>query len=355
MRNTDRRPRNFGDLGIRLIILVLAALLLLAMQISGNLRPLTGLLTQLTTPAQLSATGITESVTSTWASLLSLRTIQQEAAALGVRNLQLQAEINTLKEVEIENEQLRGLLDFAQTRPRLELRGAQIVGRVIAQESTNFLESITIDLGREHGIAVGMPVVTAEGLVGRVDTLEESTSTVLLLNDQASSASALLGTSRLNGVVRGSTSGELVMDFIPQGPTFAVGEVVLTSGLGGRFPKGIVIGTIESIETQANAVFQKALVDPSVDFGSLELVLVITNFDVNESLPDFDTPATITGTIQAEGAPLVAPGTLTETVPTEGAGGEQTAPVEEPPVPNEGGAAPDAPAAPVDGSAGTTP
>jgi hypothetical protein len=197
--------------------------------------------------------------------------------------------------------------------------------------------------------------VTAEGLVGRVDTLEESTSTVLLLNDQASSASALLGTSRLNGVVRGSTSGELVMDFIPQGPTFAVGEVVLTSGLGGRFPKGIVIGTIESIETQANAVFQKALVDPSVDFGSLELVLVITNFDVNESLPDFDTPATITGTIQAEGAPLVAPGTLTETVPTEGAGGEQTAPVEEPPVPNEGGAAPDAPAAPVDGSAGTTP
>ena len=98
--------------------------------------------------------------------------------------------------------------------------------------------------------------------------------------------------------MRGSTSGELVMDFIPQGPTFAVGEVVLTSGLGARFPKGIVIGTVESIETQANAVFQKAVVDPSVDFGSLELVLVITNFDPNEALPDFQAPATITETIQ---------------------------------------------------------
>ena len=332
MRNTDRKPRSFGDMGVRLIILVLAALLLLAMQVSGNLRPLTGLATQITSPAQLSATGVTEGVSNAWASLLSLRTIQQEAASLGVRNLQLQAEINTLKEVEKENEQLRGLLDFAQTRPRLELRGAQIVARTIGQESTNFFDSILIDLGREHGIQVGMPVVTAEGLVGRISQVNDATSTVLLLNDPASSASALLGTSRLNGVVRGSTSGDLIMDFIPQGPTFSEGEVVLTSGLGGRFPKGIVIGTIKSIETQANAVFQKAVVDPSVDFGSLELVLVITNFDPNEALPDFQSPATITETIQLEGAPVVVPGTVTGTVPLEAApvGGETGQPGEQP-------------------------
>lgn len=315
MRNTERRPRSFGDLGVRLIILVLAALLLLAMQVSGNLRPLTGLATQLTSPAQLSATGVTDSVAGAWSSLLSLRTIQQEAAALGVRNLQLQAEINTLKEVEKENEELRGLLDFAQTRPRLELRGAQIVARRIGVESTNFFDSILIDLGREHGIEVGMPVVTAEGLVGRISSVNDATSTVLLLNDPASSASAILGASRLNGVVRGSTSGELVMDFLPQGQTFTLGEVVLTSGLGGRFPKGIVIGEIRAIETQANAVFQKAIVDPSVDFGSLELLLVITNFDPNEAVPDFGVQGTITDTIQAEDAPIVAPGTITATAP----------------------------------------
>lgn len=332
MRNTDRKPRSFGDMGVRLIILVLAALLLLAMQVSGNLRPLTGFATQLTSPAQLSATGITEGVSSAWASLLSLRTIQQEAASLGVRNLQLQAEINTLKEVEKENEQLRGLLDFAQTRPRLELRGAQIVARTIGQESTNFFDSILIDLGREHGIQVGMPVVTAEGLVGRISQVNDATSNVLLLNDPSSSASALLGTSRLNGVVRGTTSGELLMDFIPQGPTFSVGEVVLTSGLGARFPKGIVIGTIKSIETQANAVFQKAVVEPSVDFGSLELVLVITNFDPNEALPDFQAPSTITETIQLEGAPVVAPQTITGTAPLEAtpAGGAAGQPGEQP-------------------------
>ncbi len=307
MRNTDKRPLNLGDLGIRLIILVLAALLFLALQVSGNLSPLTSLATQITTPAQLSATGVTESVTTLWTSLLSLRTIQQDAASLAVRNLQLQAEINTLKEVEKENESLRGMLDFAQTRPRLALRGAQMVARSIGVESTNFFDSIQIDLGKEQGIQVGMPVVTAQGLVGRISDVNDATSTVLLLNDASSSASALLGTSRLNGVVRGSASGELVMDFIPQGPTFTTGEVVLTSGLGARFPKGIVIGTIKSIETQANAVFQKAVVDPSVDFGSLELVLVITNFEANENLPDFQTSSTITDTIQAEDAPLPTP------------------------------------------------
>jgi rod shape-determining protein MreC len=300
MRNTDRRPRTIGDLGIRLIILVLAALLLMALQLSGNLRPVTSAITQLTSPAQLSATGVTESVANFGESLLSLRTIQRDAAALAVRNLQLQAEIDTLKEVEIENEQLRSMLDFAQTRPRLELRGAQIVARVIGEESTNFLESILIDLGRQHGIQVGMPVVTDQGLVGRISDVTDTTSKVLLLNDPSSSASALLGESRLNGVVHGSTSGDLIMDFIPQGPTFKTGEVVLTSGLGGRFPKGIVIGAVESIETQANAVFQKAVIHPSVDFGSLELVLVITNFDPNEVLPDFQAPAPgITGTLES--------------------------------------------------------
>ena len=105
-------------------------MLFLALQISGNLRPLTSLMTTLTSPAQLSATGITESVTNLWTSLLSLRTVQQEAAALGVRNLQLQAEINTLQEVEKENEQLRAHARFCADAPaprtaRRSDRGAQ--------------------------------------------------------------------------------------------------------------------------------------------------------------------------------------------------------------------------------------
>ena len=327
MRNTDRRPRGIGDLGIRLIILVLAALLLLALQISGNLRPLQSAITQLASPAQLSATGVTASVAGFFESVLQLRTLQQDAAELSARNAQLQAEINTLQEVETENEQLRQMLDFALARPRLELRGAQIVARVIGEESTNFLDSILIDLGRVHGIEVGMPVVTDRGLVGRISDVTDTASKILLLTDPSSSASALLGTSRLNGVVTGSPGDELVMDFIPQGPTFEVGETVLTSGLGGRFPKGIVIGTVTSIDSQPNAVFQRAVIEPSVDFGSLELVLAITNFDPSEVLPDFDVlpAAIVTETVGITGT-ATAPNTATAPSTITAPATEPTAP-----------------------------
>ncbi|HHY55083.1 MAG TPA: rod shape-determining protein MreC [Chloroflexi bacterium] len=286
MRSTERRPRSFSDIGVRVGLLALAAILLMALQLSGNLRPVQSLITQLTAPAQLSATGVTSSVEGFFTALLRLRTLEQEYAALQTRAEQLEAENNTLREVEKENEQLRALLNFAETRPRLELRGAQIVARVIGEESTNFSETILIDLGQVHGIRTGMPVVTDQGLVGRISEVTENTSKVLLLNDVGSSASALLAESRLNGIVHGSTSGDLIMDFIPQGPTFSVGETVLSSGLGGQFPRGLAIGVIESIDSQPNAVFQTARVHPAVDFGSLELVMVITNFEPNESLPN---------------------------------------------------------------------
>ncbi len=297
MRSTERRPRSFSDIGVRVGLLALAAVLLMALQLSGNLRPVQSLITQLTAPAQLSATGVTASVEGFFASIARVRTLEQEYAALQTRADQLEAENNTLREVEKENEQLRALLNFAETRPRLELRGAQIVARVIGEESTNFIETILIDLGQVHGIRIGMPVVTDQGLVGRISEVTENTSKVLLLNDAGSSASALLAESRLNGIVHGSTSGDLIMDFIPQGPTFEEGEGVLSSGLGGQFPRGLAIGVIESIDSQPNAVFQTARVRPAVDFGSLELVMVITNFEPSESLPDLLTqPAAATPT-----------------------------------------------------------
>ncbi|MBW7883690.1 MAG: hypothetical protein H3C34_13840, partial [Caldilineaceae bacterium] len=109
---------------------------------------------------------------------------------------------------------------------------------------------------------------------------------------------------RLNGIVSGSTSGALIMDFIPQGQEFREGELVLSSGLGGKFPKGLVIGTIESIESLPNAVFQKASVRPSVDFGSLELVMVITNFEPNATLTEILTnPAAVQEALEENTAP----------------------------------------------------
>ena len=107
----------------------------------------------------------------------------------------------------------------------------------------------------------------------------------------SSAVNAILQSSRLNGVVRGTPSGDLVMDYIPQGAEFSMGEVVLTSGLGGRVPRGIPIGQVVEIRQRDIDVFQQAVVRPTVDFPRLELVMVVTNFDPLEDIPDLLAPS----------------------------------------------------------------
>lgn len=286
MRNTERRPWTLGDIGIRLLLLVLAAVLLMALQATGQLKPIQSFFAGLTSPAQVGATGVAENSASAVAFVRDIQTLRQTNAELEQRNESLLAENFALREVEQENQRLRQLLNFAQTRPSLELRGAQIVGRVIGQEANNFLEFVFIDLGERHGIEVGMPVVTDQGLVGRISEVTNSTSKVLLITDSSSTVNAILQSSRLDGTVRGAPGADLIMDYIPQGGIFSVGEVVLTSGIGGKFPKGVPIGQVTEIIQRDIDVFQQAVVRPSVDFGSLELVAVVTNFDPLEVVDD---------------------------------------------------------------------
>lgn len=321
MRDTERRPWSLGEIGIRLVILGLAAIVLMALQITGHLQPVQSLITQLTSPAQVGATGVTENLAGAISFLVELRTLRQRNAELEQINSGLLVENFQLREVERENQTLRQLLNYAQTQPGLDLRGAQIVARVIGQESNNFLNYMMLDLGEEHGIAVGMPVMTDQGLVGRISEVTATTSKVLLIDDASSAVNAILQSSRLNGVVRGTPSGDLVMDYIPQGQVFSVGEVVLSSGLGGRFPKGIPIGQVVEIRQRDIDVFQQAVVRPTVNFQRLEMVMVVTNFDTAGVAPEeLLLPAADTPVATPEGGDVAAPNAETGGNPEAGGG-----------------------------------
>jgi rod shape-determining protein MreC len=326
MRDTERKPWSFGDIGIRLLILGLASLVLMALQVTGHLEPVQSAITQLTSPAQVGATGATESVTDAVNFVFELRNLRQRNAELEQVNANLLVENFELREVQRENELMRRFLSFAQTRPGMDLRGAQIVARVIGQESNNFLGYIMLDLGQSHGVEVGYPVVTDQGLVGRISEVTDTTSKVLLIGDPSSAVNAILQSSRLNGVVRGTPGGDLLMDYIFQGEIFAVGEVVLTSGLGGRFPKGIPIGQVIEIRQRDIDVFQQAVVRPTVDFPRLELVMVVTNFDPLEDVPELLVPEVVPEAGEAN--PLDAE------APVDGTSGDETpresAPVDSP-------------------------
>lgn len=290
MRNSDRRPGFFNDIGIRLVILVLFSLLLMAMQQTGQLRPIQNFLGRLTSPVQITTSGFTHAVNSLWNEVVGFRTTQQRLTELEKINGSLTVENLRLQEVETENEQLRALLDFAQVRPSFDLRAGQIIARVIGWDSNNFLNYIMLDLGRVHGITTGMPVVTNQGLVGRVSEVTDVTSKVLLITDPASSINVVLQSSRLNGVLVGQPGADPIVDYIPQGETFSVGEIVMTSGLGGRFPKGIPVGQVIEIQQKDFEQSQRAVIRPTVNLDRLELVLVVTNFDPLEEVYDLNLP-----------------------------------------------------------------
>lgn len=290
MRNSDRKPGMLNDIGIRLVILVLFAVLFMAMQQTGQLRPLQNFLGRVTSPMQVTTAGLTHTLNTFWDGVVGFRTTQQRLVELESLNNTLTVENLRLQEVELENERLRGLLGFAQVRPSFELRGGQIIARVIGWDSNNFLDYIMLDLGRVHGITPGMPVLTNEGLVGRVSEVTDVTAKVLLITDPSSSVNVLLQSSRLNGVLRGEPGEDPIVDFIPQGEVFSVGEIVLTSGLGGRFPKGIPVGQVIEIQQRDFEESQRAVIRPTVNLDRLEVVLVVTNFDPLEEVYDLNLP-----------------------------------------------------------------
>ncbi len=296
MRDTERRAWSFGDIGIRVVILALAALILMSLQLTGRLASVQSAITQLTSPAQLGTTGVVDTLTNWFRFAAELGDLRTRNLELEEINAALRAENFALREVEFENEQMREFLHFADTRPGLELRGAQIVARKLGEDSSNFQNFILIDLGSDQGIQSGMPVTTNSGLVGRITDVTATTSKVLLITDANSGVNAVLATSRNTGVIRGNPGGTLIMDYIPQGAEFSVGENILTSGvtiadqtgeiIGGRFPKGIPIGQVIEIQQRDEDVSQQAIVRPAVEFDQLDLVLVITNFDPQEEVPD---------------------------------------------------------------------
>lgn len=198
----------------------------------------------------------------------------------------LQQENNQLKEYRLEAERLQQFLDYKLANPQYRLT----LARVIARSPSNWFSTITVNRGSQDGIEKYMPVVTPQGLVGRVINVSSHTSEVLLITDPEGPAGAvvLVQDTRIPGIVEGMgdgmgegmghRTGMLRMKLIPYDAVVHEGDEVITSGLGSMFPPGIRIGTIQRVtrETEPSAFQQYLLVAPAVDFYRLEEVMIIT-------------------------------------------------------------------------------
>jgi rod shape-determining protein MreC len=207
--------------------------------------------------------------------LAELQSLRQRNAELEEALAQFQTELVDLREIASDYQRLTELLDYTTTAVNQEF----ITADVINVDQSSLLRTITINRGARDGIAVGMPVVTSQGLVGRILSVSANASRVLLITSRDSAVSARLQSTRIEGSVQGQTAGNLRMTMIPLGQTVSVGELVITSGLGGNFPPDTVIGVVTSIRQFEFELFQEAEVSSLINFDTLEFVLVMTNFE----------------------------------------------------------------------------
>jgi len=223
----------------------------------------------LTGPVQAGLDQVIRGAADVWGHYLYLIDTEKENRALLENNRKLSAILAESNEVRLENERLRRLLDFKEAQ---EI--ATLPARVIAEDATSWFRTITIDKGAEQGVVEGMPVVAAEGVVGRVVRSSPRYARVLLITDASSAVASLLQGNRARGISRGK--GErLVFDFVLRQEEVRVGDRVVTSGMGGVFPKGLIVGDVKTVNRQEFGLFQAIEVIPAVDFSHLEEVLIL--------------------------------------------------------------------------------
>lgn len=220
----------------------------------------------------------------------------QDTARLRQRNTELDAEVSRLQAQVIELQQqlsetniLSALVDFARANPENDYQAAAVIGF----DTNPFLRYVLINRGSDQGIRRGMPVVTQQGLVGRITAVTASAARVQLITDPASTVNVRLQPSGAQAVLNGQITGDVILDMIPQDAKVQVGDLVLTSGLGGGYPPNLLIGQVTGIRSRDQDLFQRATVQTVTDFSKLEIVLVITNFkpvDIAPLLPEQETP-----------------------------------------------------------------
>ena len=218
-----------------------------------------------------------------WVADLGVSRSQLEA--LRLQNEKLRNTVAALEEARLENQRLQGLVSFAQAT-KLKAVGAHVIGN-----PTQWDRVITLDRGTADGIAEGMPVVgtlgavpsrateasAAGGLVGQTIEVTAHMSKVRLITDQNSGVASMVQSNRAEGVVHGSIDGGLALDFISHETTVKPGDVVITSGMGGVYPKGLLVGEVTKVVNQPASLYQNIVLTPSARLSGVEEVLILVN------------------------------------------------------------------------------
>ena len=266
--------------------LVVLALVLISYtgESRATLTPVEKIVKIVTTPLEAGTSKVVNGVSDTVNLVFSFGSITAENKTLKERVAALESENSLLKEYEYQNMRLRDILQFRDSESRSY---NTVSASVIARNPSNWFQTITINRGTSDGVQKNMAVVTSQGLVGHVINVTGSSAEVSLIINDSSAVGGLVQVTRTPGIVEGlaDNSGYLKMIHIATEAPVREKQVIISSGLGGIFPKGLLIGRITKLEMESNGLVKYAMIRPFVDFNQLEEVLVIRSVFGDNAAP----------------------------------------------------------------------
>lgn len=277
-----------ADIRQRPGVLLGAAILLHVVLISAQVNTVSGLpVLQVVTfgsfaEVQRGTMAIVDGVRNFWSGYVDLRQVHAENDALKHELQTLQVRLQQEHAEAQRTDNLRQLLELRE-RANLETTAADVIAAAASPE----FRTVTIDKGTNEGLAADMAVISPAGVVGRVILPASRASKVQLLIDRNAAAGALIERTRVQGVVEGFGDGTLRMEYVPGSSDVKPGDLVVTSGIDGIYPKGFVIGTIEQVGAGSGG-YHQITVRPAVDFTRLEEVLVVRTVVASHAPPEGD-------------------------------------------------------------------
>jgi len=276
----------FRDNGFWLLLIALLLSILLGLGsviLSGSTDPLSNLANTLTSPFKSGVSAMLDWAEGVYGYVFQFSEMEQELSDLRRRVADLEEQARQGQEALAENAQLRELLNLQERRKDLEFESAKITAR----STSNWESTLTISKGSAAGVEAGDCVITETGvLVGVVSETSLLSSTVATLIDTSIEVGGVVTRTYSAGILEGDfdlmNQGLLRLSYLPEGAGLVAGDEVLTSGLGGIYPAGLVVGRVQGVFNDAAGMSRYAIVDPSVELGGLIEVFVIKDFDVVE-------------------------------------------------------------------------
>ena len=260
-------------------------LVLLTLQMRGRATGASDALAVVTTPVQTVLARVNRATLGVWGMYRDWKNVRTENRRLREESQRLRIEALRVTETEAENQRLRRLLTLKESLPL-----DTMAGEIIAREWGGWVRSLTVNRGRGDSVTRLTAVIAPDGLVGRIVDVRAGSSVVQVLTDPASTVGAHVVRTRTPGVVEGEPRGTLRFKYMARdGSGMQVGDVVVSSGLGGMFPGGIPIGRVRTIDDRGSALFSYAQLTPAVDFARIDEVLLLTGGVMRDIAASFRT------------------------------------------------------------------